>query len=353
MSATASSALRRMAALLCAGTLLANLPVAAIAQTASSTPVSPSLATPTPPMPVLPAPAKIPASAPPAAPPSAPATASDAAIYQQNRSLQVRFGNATTFRNLIPSPVLDEQASEEYADILHGAEQTGRLLPDSDPRVKLARDIAAKVTPYAAKWNDRVKTWKWEVNVVRSTEIRMYCLPGGKIVVYSGLLDRVHLNEDELGVLFGHEIAHALREHARERLGEQQSGQLGTGTIPQLFGLADLGATPLGIGSQLLAMRYTPTDETEADVIGSDTAARAGFDPRAAITLWDKLAAATHANKEQGFIYVHPYSAERRHDIMKRLPDMLVLYAKAKGVPVDSLPDYAGIAAVKQRASRE
>ena len=352
MSATASSALRRMAALLCAVALLSSLPIAATAQTTSSTPVSPSLATPTPPIPA-PAPAKTPANAPFASPPSAPAASSDAAVYQQNRNLQVRFGNATTFRNLIPSSVLDEQAADEYADILHGAEQTGRLLPDSDPRVKLVRDIAAKVTPYAAKWNDRVKTWKWEVNVVRSTEIRMYCLPGGKIVVYSGLLDRVHLNEDELGVLFGHEIAHALREHARERLGEQQSAQLGTGAIPQLFGLADLGATPLGIGSQLLAMRYTPTDETEADVIGSDIAARAGFDPRAAITLWDKLAAATHANKEQGFIYVHPYSAARRHDIMKRLPDMLVLYAKAKGVQVEALPDYAGIAAVKQHAARE
>ncbi len=324
MSASAASALRRVAVLLCAAALLSNLSVAAVAAEAAST---------------------TPASAPPAPAASAPAAA---AAYQPDRNLQVRFGNATTFRNLIPSPVLDEQAADEYADILHGAEQTGRLLPDSDPRVKLARDIAARVTPYALKWNDRVKNWRWEVNVVRSTEIRMYCLPGGKIVVYSGLLDRVHLNEDELGVLFGNEIAHALREHARERLGEQQSAQLGAGTIPQLFGLADLGATPLGIGSQLLAMRYTPTDETEADVIGSDIAARADFDPRAAVTLWDKLAAATHANKEQGFIYVHPYSAARRHDIMKRLPDMLVLYAKAKGVPVDSLPDYAGISAARR-----
>nr|WP_240702448.1 M48 family metallopeptidase [Trinickia terrae] len=347
MKALASSVL------LCAGALLlCAMPVAVVAQTAASGSASPLNTPPAVPVPMLPAPAGPPAKAPAAAPglSSSASAALPAAVqtYQTNRNLQVRFGNATTFRNLIPSPALEEQAADEYADILHGAAQTGRLLPDSDARVKLARDIAAKVMPYALKWNDRVKNWKWEVNVVRSSEIRMYCLPGGKIVVYSGLFDRVHLNDDELGVLFGHEIAHALREHARERLGEQQSAQIGTGSIPQLFGLADLGATPLGIGSQLLAMRYTPTDETEADVIGSDIAARAGFDPRAAVTLWDKLAAATHSNKEQGFIYVHPYSATRRHDIVKRLPDMLSLYAKARGVPVDSLPDYAGISAVRK-----
>ena len=149
--------------------------------------------------------------------------------------------------------------------------------------------------------------------MVRSPDIRMYCLPGGKIVVYSGLLDRVRLNDNELGMLIGHEIAHALREHARERLGELQASQLdSSGTIPQLFGLADLGAAPLGIGSRLLEMKYESTDETEADVIGSDIASRAGFDPRAAVTLWDKLAAATRSNRDQGFIYVHPYTPARR-----------------------------------------
>ncbi len=136
--------------------------------------------------------------------------------------------------------------------------------------------------------------------VVRSTDIRMYCLPGGKIVVYGGLLDRVRLNDNELGMLIGHEIAHALREHARERLGQLQASQLdSSGTIPQLFGLADLGAAPLGIGSRLLEMKYENTDETEADVIGSDIASRAGFDPRAAVTLWDKLADATRGDRDR------------------------------------------------------
>ena len=257
---------------------------------------------------------------------------------------QLHFGSYAVFRNLIPSPALEAQAADEFDEIVYGAQHADRLYPDTDPRVIRVHSIVDKLIPYSLKWNERAKNWKWAIAVIRSPDIRTYCLPGGKIVIYSGILDRVHLNDNELAMLLGHEIAHALREHARERLGEQQAAQLGSsGTIPQLFGLADLGVAPLGIGSQLLEMKYTPTDETEADVIGSDIASRAGYDPRAAITLWDKLAAATHSNRNQGFIYGHPYTPARRQDIMKRLPDMLQLYAKAIGKTVDELPDYANI----------
>ena len=257
---------------------------------------------------------------------------------------QLRFGSYAVFRNLIPSPQLEAQAADEFQQIVYGAQHAERLYPDTDARVIRVQTILDKLIPYSLKWNERATNWKWQIAVIRSPDIRMYCLPGGKIVIYSGILDRVHLNDNELGMLLGHEIAHALREHARERLGEQQASQLdSSGTIPQLFGLADLGAPVLGIGSQLVEMKYTPTDETEADVIGSDIASRAGYDPRAAITLWDKLAAATHSSRNQGYIYVHPYTPARRADLMKRLPDMLQLYAKAIGKTVDELPDYAGI----------
>ncbi|MGF6776112.1 M48 family metallopeptidase [Paraburkholderia sp. GAS334] len=264
-------------------------------------------------------------------------------------SQSIRYGNPAVFRNLIPSPMLESQAAGEFDEIARGAGHAGRLYPATDAHAKRIRTIIDQLVPFSLKWNERAKTWKWDVAVVKSPDIRMYCLPGGKVVVYGGLLDRVRLNDNELGMLLGHEIAHALREHARERLGEQQAAQLGSGPIPQLFGLADLGAAPLGIGTQLLEMKYESTDETEADVIGSDIASRAGFDPRAAITLWDKLAVSTRANRGQGFIYVHPYTPARRADIMKRLPDMLPLYAKAIGKTVDALPDYAGIGRPKRK----
>jgi len=266
---------------------------------------------------------------------------------------QLRYGGYAVFRNLIPSSMLEAQAAEEFDQIARGAEHANRLYPDTDAHVQRVRTITDKLIPYSLKWSDRTRHWKWDVAVVRSPDIRMYCLPGGKIVVYSGILDRVKLNDNELGMLLGHEIAHALREHARERLGEQQAAQLGSGSIPQLFGLADLGAAPLGIGSQLLEMKYEAADETEADVIGSEIASRAGYDPRAAITLWDKLAAATRGNHDQGFIYVHPYTTARRQDILKRLSDMLPLYAKAIGKTVDTLPDYPGLGKQRRTAARE
>ncbi|MGN8106714.1 M48 family metalloprotease [Paraburkholderia sp. 22098] len=274
------------------------------------------------------------------------------APYSPNN--QLRFGGYLVFRNLVPSPVLEAQAAEEFSQIAYGAEHANRLYGDTDAHVTRVRSIVDKMVPYSLKWNERAKGWKWDVAVVRSTDVRMYCLPGGKIVVYGGLLDRAHLNDNELGMLIGHEIAHALREHARERLGQLQASQLNSsGTIPQLFGLADLGMAPLGIGSRLLEMKYENTDETEADVIGSDIASRAGFDPRAAVTLWDKLAQATRSNREQGFIYVHPYTPARREDIIKRLPDMLPLYAKAIGKTVDALPDYAGMGRPRRKLARD
>jgi hypothetical protein len=278
---------------------------------------------------------------------AAPASSPTSTPYGPSQA--IRYGSAAVFRNLIPSSMLESQATAEFDEIARGADHASRLYPATDARVKRLRSMTDELIPFSLKWNERAKNWKWDIAVVRSPDIRMYCLPGGKIVVYSGLLDRARLNDNELGMLLGHEIAHALREHARERLGEQQAAQLGSGSIPQLFGLADLGAAPLGIGTQLLEMKYESTDETEADVIGSDIASRAGFDPRAAITLWDKLAAATRSNRDQGFIYVHPYPPARRADIMKRLPDMLPLYAKAIGKTVDALPDYAGIGRPKRK----
>ncbi|NVI05534.1 M48 family metallopeptidase [Paraburkholderia youngii] len=286
--------------------------------------------------------------------PSAGASAPAAVPPPYYVSPQLRYGGYMVFRNLIPSSMLEAQAAEEFSQIVYGASHANRLYGDTDARVTRVRSIIDRMIPYSLKWNERAKGWKWEVAVVRSNDIRMYCLPGGKIVVYSGILDRVRLNDNEVGMLIGHEIAHALREHARMRLGQLQASQLdSSGTIPQLFGLADLGMAPLGIGSRLLEMKYESTDETEADVIGSDIASRAGFDPRAAVTLWDKLAQATRGNREQGFIYVHPYTPARRDDIIKRLPDMLSLYAKAIGKSVDELPDYAGIGRPTRKTARD
>ncbi|AOI72226.1 M48 family metallopeptidase [Burkholderia ubonensis] len=307
--------------------------------------------------------AAAPGSAPPAAPapsstpsataePAQPQGATASAKAYTPTPQQVRFGNAVAFRTLIPSPLLEQLTANEYAQIVQAAAQNNRLLPANQPRVKRLRAIVAKLAPYSVKWNDRVKTWAWDVNAIRSRDIRVSCLPGGKILVYGGILDRVRLNDDELGVLLAHGIAHALREHARSSFSDTSQTSLRAAALPPLFGVGDPLPQPLNLDERLQTLRYDPTDETEADVIGGDIAARAGFDPRAAITLWDKLAAATRANRESGFIYTHPYGAARRQDLLNRLPDLLPLYAKAMAKRVDALPDYAGISAQRRKVSR-
>ncbi|BAN21805.1 M48 family metallopeptidase [Caballeronia insecticola] len=260
---------------------------------------------------------------------------------------QIRFGNTALFRNLIAPATLETQAAGEYAQIIHDAERDKTLLPDTNPLVKRVREIANHEIPFALKWNDRAKNWKWEINVIKSPDERMYCLPGGKIVVYSGLIDKLRLNDNEIGMMIGHEIAHALREHARERLGRQQAAQLGAGGMPQLFGFSNYSSQQPDIGDELLSMRYSPADEIEADVIGSEIASRAGYDPRAAVTLWNKIDSGTR-RADAGFIWMHPYGPDRRQDLLKRMPDMMPLYAKALGKTIDQLPNYAGMGRFKK-----
>ncbi|WP_309477024.1 M48 family metallopeptidase [Trinickia acidisoli] len=285
------------------------------------------------------------------APAITPAPGAAAAAEPASRE-PIRFGQTRLFRNLLPPPVVEAQSIAEYDRLMDRARGEDRLLPADDPRVKRLRTLLAKLSPLATKWSDRTKDWRWEVSVIRSRDVRMVSFPGGKLVVYSGLLERVHLNDDEMAMLFGHEIAHALREQVREQLGEQRV-PLAAVALSRLFGVSELGepSTPAPT-APLASLEFDATDETEADVIGSDIASRAGFDPRAAVTLWDKLALEARGEKDGGFIAIHPYSAARRLDLIKRLPDMLALYAKARGITVEQLPAYAGMRATKGSPKR-
>ncbi|WP_175911142.1 M48 family metallopeptidase [Burkholderia sp. BCC1640] len=336
----------RVAAALSIG--IAALGAAASAQAADTSATAPATAPAAPSTPATPAAPGAQSTAEAAQPTGAAVPAKAYAPTSQ----QVRYGNAIAFRTLIPSPLLEQLTASEYAQIVQAAADSDRLLPANQPRVKRLRAIVTKLAPYSVKWNDRVKTWAWDVNAIRSRDIRVTCLPGGKVLVYGGLLDRVRLNDDEFGVLLAHGIAHALREHARSNFSTTSQTSLRAASLPPLFGVGDPLPQALNLGARLQTLRYDPTDETEADVIGGDIAARAGFDPRAAITLWDKLAAATRANRTSGFIYMHPYSATRRQDLLNRLPDLMPLYAKAVGKRVDTLPDYAGISAQRRKIVR-
>jgi predicted Zn-dependent protease len=188
--------------------------------------------------------------------------------------------------------------------------------------------------PHSFDWNPRAKEWKWEVNLVGSNQINAFCMPGGKIAFYSGILTQLQLTDDEVAMVMGHEIAHALREHARERMGKATAtnsvAAIGSTVAAVFFGvnpqLTDLVAKQ---GANLLNLKFSRDDETEADLVGMEIAARAGYDPRAGVTLWQKMSAANKGAPPQ-WLSTHPSGNTRIEEIQANLPKVMPLYERTK-----------------------
>jgi len=249
-------------------------------------------------------------------------------------------GSSVMLRNRMPPEQLEQQAADQYQILLNAASKEKRLLPDKNKSVQRVRLIANKLIPYGLKWNEQSRQWHWEINVIDGRAINALCLPGGKLVVTTGMLERMHLTDNELAMLLGHEIAHALREHARDRPASS-AAPLTPRAVAQLFGLNNLGHPPPA-ATPLLAATYTRDDETEADVMGTEIAARAGYDPRAAVSLWIKFDGVNRLAR-QAYVQAHPFDARRLVDLQKHMRDMLALYARALGKPLGQLPAFQGV----------
>ena len=155
-------------------------------------------------------------------------------------------------------------------------------------------------------------------------------MPGGKIAFYTGILDQLKLNDDEVAMIMGHEMAHALREHSRERLAKSKATGMGLSVASQLLGLGQLGDVAANLGTQLLTLKYGRDDETEADLVGLEIAARAGFKPEASVQLWKKMLSATGGGKGQpAFLSTHPSGNNRIQELEANLPKVAHLYAQA------------------------
>jgi predicted Zn-dependent protease len=176
-------------------------------------------------------------------------------------------------------------------------------------------------------------------------------MPGGRIAFYNGILTKLNLTDDEVAAVMGHEIAHALREHAREQAGKNTVTQVGSRILGALgsayFGVDPrLGDAAAGMVSQGAALKFSRGDESEADLVGIDLAARAGFDPRAGVALWQKMGA---INKSQpiSFLSTHPTGKDRIANMNKNMPLVLPVYARAKGLDPNNLPKYHSLALPK------
>ena len=242
---------------------------------------------------------------------------------------QVDVGRSSSLRTLVPAEALEQASQKEYSELMAQARAQRALGPDNHPQVRRLRSIASRLIPHTAQWNDRARGWRWEVNLIGSQQINAYCMPGGKIAFFSGILDQLKLSDHEVAMIMGHEMAHALREHARERLAKTQATGMGLGILSQLLGLGDLGNVAANLGTQLLSLRFSREDETEADLVGLELAARAAFQPAASVSLWQKMAQAT-SNGGPAFLSTHPTGPERIQQLQANVPKVQGLYERAR-----------------------
>jgi Zn-dependent protease with chaperone function len=252
------------------------------------------------------------------------------------------------FRYLAPEQMVESQASQQYNGLMSQAQSKGALAPDSDPQLIRLRTIAKRIIPHAVRWNPAAAKWKWQVNLLGSKEVNAFCMPGGRIAFFSGILDQLKLSDDEVAAIMGHEIAHALREHGREQMGKtlgtSVAARVGGAILGNYLGIDPrITDTAAQYGTQMLSLKFSRDDEREADLIGLDLAARAGYDPRSGVALWEKMG---QLNKRQplALLSTHPGGAERIGIINQHLPVLMPVYARAKGTSVERLPPYRTIA---------
>ena len=246
---------------------------------------------------------------------------------------------ASEVRRLVPAAQLERSAAQQFEAIKKQAAQKNALLPGNDPQVLRLQAIADRLRPHAYAWNPDARRWQWEVVVLRSDQVNAFCMPGGKIAFFTGILNKLQLSDNEVAAIMGHEMAHALREHARAQMAKAQLTDIGATVLSELLGFGQAGRQVLGYGGQLLSLKFSRDDETDADLVGLDISARAGYDPRAAVSLWKKMQAQSKGAPPQ-WLSTHPSSGTRIEEISRVLPRVLPLYAQAIGRPLDELgPD--------------
>jgi Zn-dependent protease with chaperone function len=242
---------------------------------------------------------------------------------------QVNVGGSSEVRKLVPAETLEGSARQQYNQVLADAKAKGALAPEGHPQLQRLHTIAKKLIPFTAQWNPRARDWKWQVNLIASKQLNAWCMPGGKIAFYTGIIEQLELDDDQIAMIMGHEMAHALREHARERLAKSQVTSIGLSVASQLLGLGQLGNMAADLGTQLLTLKYSRDDETEADLVGLEIAARGGYRPEASVELWKKMLSANGAGGP-GFLSTHPSGANRIQELEANLPKVQRLYDQAR-----------------------
>ncbi len=209
--------------------------------------------------------------------------------------------------------------------------RTKHQLITSGPEFNRVNAVMRRLIPQTAILRKDAVGWPWELVLIDSQEVNAHVMAGGKVTVYTGLIRQLKLSDDEIAVVMGHEMAHALREHTREKMSQQQLANVAVSLGGAAVGAGQSTMQLAGLAQQLaLELPFSRQMESEADVYGLELAARAGYNPRAALVLWDKMAALSGSGTPQ-FLSTHPSPKNRKAELAALMPKVMPLYQEASG----------------------
>ncbi|UVJ44817.1 M48 family metallopeptidase [Pseudomonas sp. LS1212] len=231
--------------------------------------------------------------------------------------------------SMLSTDQVNQMYAQSYQQTLGEASSKG-VLDKTSTDARRVRAIADRLIAQTPKFRPDAAQWQWEVNLIKSDELNANCGPGGKIFFYSGLIDKLKLSDDEIAAVMGHEIAHALREHGREAMSKAYGIEMAKTGAGALLGL---GQSSMALADTVvqysLTLPNSRSNENEADLIGLELAARAGYNPNAAITLWNKMTAVSGGSQPE-FMSTHPASASRIEALEAAIPKVMPLYEQAR-----------------------
>jgi predicted Zn-dependent protease len=230
---------------------------------------------------------------------------------------------------LVPASEIDAGAAQAYEAELKAARDKGVLNTDK-AQLNRVTTIAKRIVAATPAFRADAPGWNWQFNVQKTQELNAYCMPGGRIMVYSGLIESLDLTDAELATVIAHEVAHALREHTRERVSRAYGQQLVLSGVAAVTGVSEGTANLANMIAQVtFQLPFSRDQESEADTIGLELMARAGYDPRQALTLWNKMSKAEQGGQPK-FLSTHPSPKDRTKNIEKLLPRVLPFYNARK-----------------------
>lgn len=228
---------------------------------------------------------------------------------------------------LVSEASMNENSKVAYTQFINQAKQANALNKNK-AQTQRVQKITKRLIKQVGVFREDAAKWDWQVNVITSKEVNAWCMPGGKIAVYTGIIDTLKLNDAEIAAIVGHEMAHALREHSREQASHNLISQIGIEAL-SIFGLGNFAGVANAATNLGVHLPYSRTNEYEADRIGTELMARAGYNPNNAVHLWEKMIK-LNGNGGLEIMSTHPNSENRIKNLKSIVKDLMPVYEKTK-----------------------